>query len=531
MQPGRKFGPALWMMEADLYGALGVPRSATVEDIRKQWKAVALRLHPDRTGDTSNAWHDANAAYDILSDPTKRSVYDVLGMDGVRLYEGALRLARASGTAVFDQPDNMPTAIHVLAVALGGAAVIVLACTFLLLAALRLDGILVAAWPLIFLPCWLATVLSLLVGAMARGGRPRGLWAAVLRLGPTGTTYMLAIAFELALCLKLELGSRAPISWLGAFMPLLVERGTALASLPAAHRARRRAAALRGKRAQSLLDSPPIASARQLLLSLALATQLSLLPAKLEGALKARWALVLAPLQAWALLDAASIGCIAAMECWARGVNVRGDAGDDATPHEQLRALCRHSARLGRLLALGAVAVLVGWSASALESAELGVAPLVRLLAPAFVGVGACFVCVAFAVVSVRGHRGPAEAARRPETGAPDEGEGASAAPSAAAGDGRYTPESGGGDALLALGAAAAGARGVGEAGSAQMSDWRDPMEADGAYAAEDVVDVDEYDYEIPPGPLPGEMPEGYDSRDVSLSVSVASDSEFDWTR
>lgn len=59
----------------DYYSVLGVPRSASPEDIKKAYRRLASQHHPDKGGDTQK-FQEIQAAYDVLSDPNKRSQYD-----------------------------------------------------------------------------------------------------------------------------------------------------------------------------------------------------------------------------------------------------------------------------------------------------------------------------------------------------------------------------------------------------------------------------------------------------------------------
>lgn len=60
----------------NLYEILGLTKTATSEDIKKAYKTLALRYHPDKpTGDEAK-FKEISEAYSILSDPMKRAKYD-----------------------------------------------------------------------------------------------------------------------------------------------------------------------------------------------------------------------------------------------------------------------------------------------------------------------------------------------------------------------------------------------------------------------------------------------------------------------
>jgi molecular chaperone DnaJ/curved DNA-binding protein len=61
----------------DCYGLLGVEPTATVGEIRRAWRRLALRWHPDRAGArATRLFQTLAAAYEVLSDPAKRAAYD-----------------------------------------------------------------------------------------------------------------------------------------------------------------------------------------------------------------------------------------------------------------------------------------------------------------------------------------------------------------------------------------------------------------------------------------------------------------------
>ncbi|HLU38407.1 MAG TPA: DnaJ C-terminal domain-containing protein [Planctomycetota bacterium] len=68
----------------DYYAVLGVPRDASAEDIKKAYRKLAMRWHPDRHPEKERPKAEAefkkiSEAYEVLSDPNKRKRYDQLG--------------------------------------------------------------------------------------------------------------------------------------------------------------------------------------------------------------------------------------------------------------------------------------------------------------------------------------------------------------------------------------------------------------------------------------------------------------------
>ena len=80
-------------MGKDYYKSLGLVRGASEEDIKKAYKKMALKFHPDKnkTPGAEEKFKEIAEAYEVLSDPKKRQVFDQYGEEGLK------------GTNFFDQ--------------------------------------------------------------------------------------------------------------------------------------------------------------------------------------------------------------------------------------------------------------------------------------------------------------------------------------------------------------------------------------------------------------------------------------------
>ena len=74
------------MAKRDYYEILGVPKNAEADVIKKAYRQVALKYHPDRNPENKeaeNKFKEAAEAYEVLSDADKKARYDRYGHAGV----------------------------------------------------------------------------------------------------------------------------------------------------------------------------------------------------------------------------------------------------------------------------------------------------------------------------------------------------------------------------------------------------------------------------------------------------------------
>src|SRR6056297_4236298 len=71
----------------DYYELLGLSRNVSADEVKKAYRKLAMKYHPDRNPDDAEAearFKEAAEAYEVLSDDQKRKIYDQYGHEGLR---------------------------------------------------------------------------------------------------------------------------------------------------------------------------------------------------------------------------------------------------------------------------------------------------------------------------------------------------------------------------------------------------------------------------------------------------------------
>jgi molecular chaperone DnaJ len=92
------------MAKRDYYEILGVSKNVSEADLKKAYRRLAMKYHPDRNPDNKDAeakFKEAKEAYEILADPQKRAAYDQFGHSGVQGGPGGFGEGFGGGGASF----------------------------------------------------------------------------------------------------------------------------------------------------------------------------------------------------------------------------------------------------------------------------------------------------------------------------------------------------------------------------------------------------------------------------------------------
>ncbi|CAB4429569.1 unnamed protein product [Rhizophagus irregularis] len=142
-------------MERDtnaLYVTLGVQKSSTEEEIKKAYRRLALRFHPDKNPNAADQFKAITHAYEILSDPKKRSVYDKYGEMGVNMMDSVAGF-------LFDPDIEGPLCFFFTVISIS----IILLILFFTFLSIRVDGKVSWSLGVVFIPIWIVDLVAFCV--------------------------------------------------------------------------------------------------------------------------------------------------------------------------------------------------------------------------------------------------------------------------------------------------------------------------------------------------------------------------------
>lgn len=104
---------------SDFYDLLGVSKQATADELKKAYRKMAVKYHPDKNPDNPEAekkFKEISEAYEVLNDPQKREIYDRYGKEGLGAGAGGF----GQGAGGFQGFSSMEDALRTFMGAFGG---------------------------------------------------------------------------------------------------------------------------------------------------------------------------------------------------------------------------------------------------------------------------------------------------------------------------------------------------------------------------------------------------------------------------
>eukprot|EP01119_Soliformovum_irregulare_P005720 TRINITY_DN1746_c0_g1_i1.p1 TRINITY_DN1746_c0_g1~~TRINITY_DN1746_c0_g1_i1.p1 ORF type:complete len:416 (-),score=80.54 TRINITY_DN1746_c0_g1_i1:14-1261(-) len=194
-----------------LYEVLGLEPSATDDEIKRAYKLLALKYHPDKNPDAGDKFKEISGAYDVLSDPQKKKIYDKYGDRGLLMFEQGML---DEDFMVVIAAMNNPLLMGLLCMV--GCLFVSCATLVPIFIVLKVDGKVAWNWGSVFIPAWILYVLPTIwaVVTIVKGDISRR-----LRSIPFALKIFSILAFHILLCIQLEYNS---LRWASVFIPVYI---------------------------------------------------------------------------------------------------------------------------------------------------------------------------------------------------------------------------------------------------------------------------------------------------------------------
>ncbi|KAI8880617.1 DnaJ-domain-containing protein [Backusella circina FSU 941] len=131
----------------DLYQVLGIPKSATADEIKKTYRKLALKYHPDKNPNSADKFKEISHAYEVLGDEQKRRVYDRYGELGLQMMDTVV-------SPLFDPIIESKLCSLLTSLSL----LFVLFIAFFAFLTVRIDDIVSWRWAVTWIPGWIINI-------------------------------------------------------------------------------------------------------------------------------------------------------------------------------------------------------------------------------------------------------------------------------------------------------------------------------------------------------------------------------------
>ncbi|KAL9542699.1 hypothetical protein MBANPS3_008477 [Mucor bainieri] len=133
----------------NLYETLGISKSATADEIKKAYRKLALRYHPDKNPNSADQFKEISHAYEVLGDEQKRRVYDKYGELGLQMMDTVV-------SPLFDPQVESMLCTILMSISLLFSLTII----FFAFLTVRIDELVLWSWSAVWIPAWILDVFA-----------------------------------------------------------------------------------------------------------------------------------------------------------------------------------------------------------------------------------------------------------------------------------------------------------------------------------------------------------------------------------
>lgn len=132
----------------NLYHTLGLRKSATADDIKKAYRKLALKYHPDKNPNSADKFKEISHAYEVLGDEQKRRVYDKYGELGLQMMDTVV-------SPLFNPEVESMLCTLLMSVSL----LFTLTLIFLVFLTVKIDAYVTWSWAQVWGPAWIINII------------------------------------------------------------------------------------------------------------------------------------------------------------------------------------------------------------------------------------------------------------------------------------------------------------------------------------------------------------------------------------